>query len=451
VIERFTDNARAAIVSAREEACALGGSSIDAGHLLLGLCHEDARDAPVLAAEGLTAAGTRARLAALSGRGPAAPDGYLPFTERVKSVLFQAEREALGRQHPSISAAHLLLALMSLELKAGAAPPGSAQAPPDAVATLLSDQQVEAATLHNRAAAIAHTESAGQSFPFLGADLTAVARLPGRWQRWSRHATVLAGYAMLAVVAILPAPPDRRAIATWLAVIVPAAALILRRAVMRGLYRIRLAKPDAERIAVPGLRTALAAAGLLEVTVICVPRGRLTGRSAAVSRRDGRDGMIFLRPEMKRAHPDLTRFLMAHEAAHLARDDTSTLNVAVTCLVGLGIVAEVTSLVNLWLLAPALLGFVALRWRSELACDRLALRAAGWLPGDQFLAYRARADAAWRRRPRPERLRAQVKAMLSHPPTSVRRDAMARATEKIQPVPGTPGDQQASGQPTGPG
>ena len=42
--------------------------------------------------------------------------------------------------------------------------------------------------------------------------------------------------------------------------------------------------------------------------------------------------MIFLRPSLRKAHPDLTRFITAHEAAHLARDDVTSEGLAVACL-----------------------------------------------------------------------------------------------------------------------
>jgi Zn-dependent protease with chaperone function len=52
--------------------------------------------------------------------------------------------------------------------------------------------------------------------------------------------------------------------------------------------------------------------------------------------------MIFLRPSLKKAHPDLTRFIAAHEVAHLARDDVTSEGLAVACLATLVGVAAAT-------------------------------------------------------------------------------------------------------------
>jgi Zn-dependent protease with chaperone function len=420
----FTESARTAIARAEKEARTLGCSFVDSEHLLLGICHEDAGKFLAFAAAGLTAPNIRAWLTAADRRGSGMPAEATTFTERARSVFSQAEWHAASRQHASVGVAHMLLALVHPTTKTALLATENAQ--PN-VGALLRDLNIEPGAVYRKAAAIANTENSGQGFPYLGEDFSAVAGLASRWQCWSRNASVLIVYAAFAATAILLTPAERP-INMGLALLGPATALVLGNAVViRYLCRMRLAKPDAERISVPGLRAALASARLRDVTVICVPGGRLTGRGTGQARRHGRAGMIFLRPAMKRGDPDLARFVTAHEAAHLARDDISTLNVAVACLIGLFLVAASSAQAGC-LLVPACLGFIALQWRSEIACDRLALRAAGRIPADLFLAQLAAGDERRRKHPLPRRLVKQLAVLLSHPPTSVRRNALRQTT-----------------------
>jgi ATP-dependent Clp protease ATP-binding subunit ClpC len=111
--ERFDENARTVFARAREEARALGRECIDTEHVLLGLCHQDAKDSdPVLAPAGITTQSVRPWLAQHGGRSGGAPDGSLPFTPNVWFVLDRTHVEADGRQHQSIGPAHVLLALI---------------------------------------------------------------------------------------------------------------------------------------------------------------------------------------------------------------------------------------------------------------------------------------------------------------------------------------------------
>ena len=148
-------------------------------------------------------------------------------------------------------------------------------------------------------------------------------------------------------------------------------------------------------------------AGLREVKVFCDPGGHFT-RSGGAARRFGRVGMIFLRPSLKKAHPDLTRFITAHEAAHLARDDVMSEGLALACLATLFGVAAATRPTDLfWPYLPASALIVTLRWCQELACDRIAADAAGQIPAHEYIAYLGRADARRRSRPLLPRIRAQ--------------------------------------------
>lgn len=146
--------------------------------------------------------------------------------------------------------------------------------------------------------------------------------------------------------------------------------------------------------------------------------------------------MIFLRPSLKKAHPDLVRFITAHEAAHLARDDVMSEGLAVACLVTLLGVAVATRPIDvLWLYLPTSGLIVTLRWCQELACDRIAVNAAGQIPANEYIAYLGRADARRRSRPFRPRIRAQIRGRLTHPPGRIRRSALARTIAKASPPP----------------
>jgi hypothetical protein len=479
LLEGFDENARLVFARAGEEARALGRECIDTEDVLLGVCHQDAGDSvPVLAPAGITTQRVRAWLAQHGGQPGGAPEGSLPFTPNVWFVLDRTQVEADGRQHQSVGPAHVLLALIRCATaapKALAPTAGAPQAPqedtsetgppetgrqpvqtspadPDVVAALLGDFEIDPRELHARAAARANTDRAGQGFPFLGEDLAERPCLPGRGRRWLWRGAVLAGYAPLAVLEIVLAPPATRFIALAAAVIAPIVLYLVMSAIARPLWRRRVAREDLEPIEAPGLRAALAPAGLREVKVFCDPRGRFV-RSRGASRRFGQVGMIFLRPSLKKAHPDLTRFITAHEAAHLVRDDTTSEGLAVACLATLLGVAVATRLTDvLWLYVPASALIVALSWCQELACDRIAAHAAGRIPAHEYIAHLSRLDARRRSRPFLRRIRAQLKGWLTHPPGRMRRSLLTRTLAKASaaslrrgPEPGTP-----AGAPAGP-
>lgn len=455
MLERFDENARTVLARAREEASALGRECIDTEHVLLGVCHQDAKDSdPVLASAGITTQSVRAWLAQHGGRPGGAPDGSLPFTPNVWFVLYQTHVEADGRQHQSIGPAHVLLALIRCAIVApqvlapaagapqapqedasetglpetGRQPAQTSPADPDVVAALLRDCEIDLRALHTRAAARANADPAGRGFPFLGA----CSCLPGRGRLWLWRAAVLAGYAPFAALEIVLAPPATRVIALAAAVIAPIVLYLVMAALAWPQWRRRVAREDVEPIEAPGLCAALAPAGLRELRVFCDPSGRFTGRSRGAARRFGRVGMIFLRPSLKKAHPDLTRFITAHEAAHLARDDVTSQGLAVACLgtlIGVGVATRLSDI--LWLYLPVFALIVILRWCQELACDRVAAHAAGPIPASEYLAYLGRADARRRSRPFLPRIRAQLRGRLTHPPGRMRRGALARTIAKI--------------------
>lgn len=154
MFERFTQDARQAVVQAQEEVKPFGHSHIGTEHLLLALLHHpDSLPARVLHRHGVThttAAEAIARLIpkaedldaeALSSIGidldairekveaafgPGALDrnptpsprrrrllvGHLPFTPRAKKVLELSLREAVALKHTQITSGHILLGLI---------------------------------------------------------------------------------------------------------------------------------------------------------------------------------------------------------------------------------------------------------------------------------------------------------------------------------------------------
>jgi len=112
MFERFTDEARAVVVSAQGEARELRHNFIGTEHLLLGLTTVDSLAADQLAARGVTRERVREQVITTLGQGQQEYAGHIPFTPRAKKVLELALREALSLGHNYIGAEHLLLGIL---------------------------------------------------------------------------------------------------------------------------------------------------------------------------------------------------------------------------------------------------------------------------------------------------------------------------------------------------
>ncbi|MDQ3456338.1 MAG: hypothetical protein M3513_12960, partial [Actinomycetota bacterium] len=90
MFERFTDQARRAVVLAQQESRRLGHDHIGTGHLLLALLHDadggDDGTAQVLAAAGATLSAARPALQQRSAGGSGGT-GHIPLTPRLKRAL----------------------------------------------------------------------------------------------------------------------------------------------------------------------------------------------------------------------------------------------------------------------------------------------------------------------------------------------------------------------------
>lgn len=115
MFERFTDQARKAVVLAQEEARLFGHNYIGTEHLLAGLLAE-ARGAAAraLVSAGITLAAVRKQIETRAGQRQRQPQGHIPFTSPAKKALELSLRAAveLG-QH--IGTGHLLLGLIRQE------------------------------------------------------------------------------------------------------------------------------------------------------------------------------------------------------------------------------------------------------------------------------------------------------------------------------------------------
>lgn len=152
MFERFTRDARQAVVLAQEEARQLHHRYIGTEHLLLGLLGQretpssqvlsqhginreqafeavvryvgtDDLDADALATVGIDLSAVRERVEATFGkgaldkpaqspRGRSRVPGHIPFTPRAKKVLELSLREALNLKHNYIGDGHILLGLL---------------------------------------------------------------------------------------------------------------------------------------------------------------------------------------------------------------------------------------------------------------------------------------------------------------------------------------------------
>lgn len=149
MFERFTADARAAVVEAQTVARSRSDGRIDTRHLLLGIAsvpdgvgtraltdrgldHDrlateaarhteaDALDAEVLATLGIDLDAVRARADAVFGHdalnraGRPPKRGHVPFAKDARKTLEVALREAVHRGHRHIDSGHILLALIRL-------------------------------------------------------------------------------------------------------------------------------------------------------------------------------------------------------------------------------------------------------------------------------------------------------------------------------------------------
>ncbi|MGH3378725.1 MAG: M48 family metalloprotease, partial [Actinoallomurus sp.] len=170
--------------------------------------------------------------------------------------------------------------------------------------------------------------------------------------------------------------------------------------------------PSADTVHADVLRAA-GASGVRELTVRVGPVGGFARCFRAGDR------AILLVHERLPVRPDAARFMVAHEAAHLARYDvlrrSSALMTALVCC---------SCLATVWpaALVPGALGviatFLGLNRAAELGCDRLAARWTGPAPAEQAMAL---VQAAYGH---------SLRSLLTHPSPQRRLTACRTATDQ---------------------
>lgn len=149
MFERFTGEARRAVVDAQQECTRLGHEHIDPEHVLLAmLAHSDYLASRALVECGVDTAALRRDVEGAIGRGTrdAAHGGHLPFHPDSKRLLEASLREALRAGHHHIGTGHMLLGLLAVE-DSGAA-------------TALGATGVDPGTLRERVEALEAAEAA---------------------------------------------------------------------------------------------------------------------------------------------------------------------------------------------------------------------------------------------------------------------------------------------------
>jgi ATP-dependent Clp protease ATP-binding subunit ClpC len=113
MFERFTAEARQAVVRAQEEGRALNHPNIGTVHVLLGLITAtEGLAALALQRVGVTPDGARREAAEIVGVGDEPPEAHIPFTPGAKRVLERSLGEAIRRRHNHIGTEHILLGLL---------------------------------------------------------------------------------------------------------------------------------------------------------------------------------------------------------------------------------------------------------------------------------------------------------------------------------------------------
>ncbi len=163
MFERFTEAARAVVMTAHEEAHLMRHDHVGTEHLLVGLAG-DPTIAPLLAPYELSRERARAEVVRAVGMGEHADSGQLPLTAAAQDALDASLQEAMQVGTESVEPAHLLLGILRqrdgiarrMLLAAGATPrefrdsviSGIAAPPPDvAVGSPRADAQLLLAIL----------------------------------------------------------------------------------------------------------------------------------------------------------------------------------------------------------------------------------------------------------------------------------------------------------------
>jgi hypothetical protein len=117
---QFTEEARNVVMASMNEARAAGNPEIRPEHLLLGLLAEpDAAAMVAVAAEGVTPASIRTRVAEVLPAASESVPALIPYDAAARKVLEITFREAIRLGHDVVGPEHILLALLRIEKASG--------------------------------------------------------------------------------------------------------------------------------------------------------------------------------------------------------------------------------------------------------------------------------------------------------------------------------------------
>lgn len=114
MFEKFSADARQAVLISFKEASSVSHTAVDTTHLLLGMTHPgDGSVCDVLAEAGITREAARARVLELVGSGPTPANAHLPFTENAKVALTVALYDSRARGEEKVCSENLLRAILA--------------------------------------------------------------------------------------------------------------------------------------------------------------------------------------------------------------------------------------------------------------------------------------------------------------------------------------------------
>jgi Zn-dependent protease with chaperone function len=372
VFERFTEDATAAIRGVGLAARAFGHDQIGTEHVVLAILQRGT-DLDV----SVEAAADWVRQAR-----PAGTAARASFTPHARQGLERTLRQSLAEGSARIEPRHLLIGALGVPDAGGA--------------RMLASLGVDVPALLTRLGEVPEQPLA---VPTLG-DPPA---LPGALDHVLFYCGLTAVYAVLCVPIALFC--DVPALVVSAAVVLPALFMLLS-LVFRSV-QVRQARARIGGVPLPSedLRRSL------RIRRLDVYGGANRDRAFSFGRR----AVVGLTASTLRL-PGLAAFVAAHEAAHVARRDSSRIRATLAIAEGLLVSAVLSG--TLWTIGYAfvagLLVMTGNRWLCELGSDAIAVRWAGREPADLFLSL-ARPSRARRGR----RLRWRT-SWLHHPPGVVR-------------------------------
>ena len=172
MFERFSDQARQAVVRAQSEARALSAAQIGTEHVLLGLAAEGGVGAQALEALGVTPQSVRLCVEQAARSEPGAAES-IPFTPEARQALHGSLAQAMDLGSGYIGTGHILLALLS-----------QAPARPSAAARILSELGVAAGPAREQVGRLAEPGLTDEQPPLIQGFSPPLA--PARRRRWRR-------------------------------------------------------------------------------------------------------------------------------------------------------------------------------------------------------------------------------------------------------------------------